>query len=165
MSRPTPSTWNDNREFERGQVFFVDFANERPIPGRDSRLIRGPHRVVVLFPSSFPRNTVVVVPISSLYDSSNNKKQTISSDVELYARDYPNGLISEDSFIMTNQITSVTRSRLERCIGNITPKDMVKLDIQLISTLSLNDTIQAMIEQEVNNRLSELGVIVEDEEA
>jgi len=162
LSRPAPSDWNDDREFVRGQVFFVDFRSETPMTGRPSRLIRGPHRAVVLFESTHPRNTVVVVPISSLYDESGERKETISSDVELKSAEYPDAFITEDSFIMTNQITSVTRSRLERKVGEIKPKDMIKLDIQLISTLRLNETIQGMIEMEVSRGLENIGIVQEE---
>ncbi len=157
--------YNDKRDFLRGQVFFVDFSGEKHKHSRPSRVIQGAHRAVVLFDSTFPRNTVVVVPISSLYEADGTKKETISSDVILNASEYPSSLISDDSFIMTNQIQSVTRSRLERHVGKISDKDMIKLDILLISTLSLSNTIQLMIEEEVSRRLAELGYIAEDEEA
>lgn len=160
--------WNDGREFERGQVFFVELAGESRNVQRPSRLLLGAHRVVVLFSSTFPRNTVAVVPISSLFEADGvTKKETFTSDVELDAEEYKTapspykGLIAHDSFIMTNQIRSVTRSRLERKVGQILPKDMLKLDIQLIDTLSLSDTVQSFIEAEVDRRFAEMGLVEE----
>ncbi|WP_424765707.1 type II toxin-antitoxin system PemK/MazF family toxin [Paenibacillus sp. sgz302251] len=165
------TSWDDGREFERGQVFFVNFNDEASNNNRPSRLLRGPHRVVVLFCSTFPRNTVAVVPISSLYEADGvTLKDAISSDVILKSKEYDesvspyNGTIAKDSFIMTNQIRSVTRSRLERQVGEILPKDMIKLDIQLIETLSLSDTVQQMIETEVEKRLAEMGYVSEEAE-
>ncbi|MFI2858788.1 type II toxin-antitoxin system PemK/MazF family toxin [Paenibacillus sp. JSM ZJ436] len=153
--------YSDNRNFQRGEVFFVHFSGEHPLAGRPSRILRGDHRAVVMFDSTFPRNTVVVIPISSLYESSGEQKITISSDVIIRAADYP-GMIDRDSFIMVNQIQSVTRSRLERLVGIVNPKDLTKIDIQLISTLSLSETIQQIIEHEVIKRLEELGVLEEE---
>ncbi len=64
-------------------------------------------------------------------------------------------MISKDSYIMTNQIHSVSRSRLETCEGVILDKDMMKLDLQLIHTLGLQNTINALIELEVEERVKE----------
>lgn len=157
------STYNDERSFERGQVFFVRFDGERHIDGRPSRVLRGDHRAVVLFNSTFPRNTVVVLPISSLCEPDGTEKQTISSDVILDADNY-RGMIREDSFIMTNQIQSVTRNRLERHVGEINELDMIKVDLQLISTLNLEETIQGIVESEVDRRIEELGYVLEEDE-
>lgn len=158
--------WNDERDFKRGEVYFVDFGRETVRSGQTPRLIQGSHRVVVLFDSVFPRKTVAVVPISSLEDQAGNSKDTISSDVILYKDEYINAeqpyanTVVRNSFIMTNQIRSVSRNKLERDVGKIIPKDMLKLDIQLISTLSLTNTVQQMIEEAVDERLAELGIEV-----
>lgn len=157
--------WDDGREFERGQVFYADLESEPQDSKKPSRILNGTHRVVVLFSSTFPRNTVAVVPVSSLYEIDGTKKETISSDVELVAETYKsesdqyNKTIKKDSFIMTNQIRSVTRSRLRDQLGEVLPKDMIKLDLQLIHTLSLGDTIQQIIETEVEKRLVAQGYL------
>lgn len=66
---------------------------------------------------------------------------------------------------MTNQVTSITRNRLEDYLGEIKDIDMVKLDIQLISTLSLTGTVQSIIQEAVTAKLEEFGYYQEDEEA
>jgi mRNA-degrading endonuclease toxin of MazEF toxin-antitoxin module len=165
-----PHSWDDQRDFKRGQVFFVDFESENHINGKPSRLLGGPHRAVVLFDSTFPRNTVVVLPISSLFDTNGIQRRLIGTDVLLKSNEYTQAgqtyanTIHHDSFIITNQIRSITRSRLQNQTGEILPKDMLKLDIQLIPTLGLQSTVQQMIEAAVDNKLQEIGFYESDSE-
>lgn len=147
--------------------------NAKNLPD-NSFLLKGKHRAVVLFDSTFPRKTVIVVPISSLYDNAGNKKFMISTDVEMLELEYTaagaphSGLISNDSFIMTNQIHSVSRTRLEDLKGDILPKDMTKLDLQLIQTIGLQNTITALIDIEVEEcvkaELEARGIALDDVE-
>jgi mRNA-degrading endonuclease toxin of MazEF toxin-antitoxin module len=165
-----PSSWDDQRDFKRGQVFFVDFEPESHVDGKPSRLLGGPHRAVVLFDSTFPRNTVVVLPISSLVDANGKRRMTIGTDVLLNSNEYTQAgqayanTIRHDSFIMTNQIRSISRSRLMNQTGEILPKDMIKLDIQLIPTLGLQGTVQQMIEAAIEEKLQEIGFYEGDSE-
>lgn len=166
MSHPR---YNQERNFKRGEVYMVDFSAEPKKFGQESRTIEGLHRAVVLFDSDFPRKTVVVVPISSLY-SHEGEKDTISSDVILRAENYQNhqgsnaihnNTILVDSFAMTNQLTSVSRNYLESQKGKLVELDMVKLDLQLINVLSLQDTIERLVEEEVESRLEAMGLETE----
>lgn len=159
--------YTQERDFYRGEVYMVDFPREPKKFKQDSRLIEGTHRAVVLFDSTFPRKTVVVVPITSLYDENGKEKDTITSDVIMKKEDYINhsgqdsiynNTIKDDSFIMTNQIRSVSRNYLESQKGKLIPKDQIKLDIQLIEVLSLQDTIEQLIEDEVQKRVDEIIV-------
>lgn len=159
--------YSQERDFLRGEVYMVNFPTEPVKFGQSPRLLEGLHRAVVLFDSTFPRKTVVVLPISSLYSDKGNEKETISTDVILKSRDYEghtgedtiyNNTIKKDSFIMTNQIRSISRNYLESQKGKLIPKDMVKLDIQLIEVLSLQDTIEQLVEDEVQKRLSDMGI-------
>ncbi|WP_430510745.1 type II toxin-antitoxin system PemK/MazF family toxin [Gottfriedia solisilvae] len=150
--------YNQNRDFKRGEVFVVDFPKE-PNLGEPSRVIQGPHRAVVLYDSIFPRKTVVVIPISSLYDNTGQQRQTIHTDVLLNGDEYVNAeqpykfTVVADSFIKTEQIKSVSRNLLESKKGKLLEKDMLKLDIQLLNTLGLNNTVALLIEEEVQRRL------------
>lgn len=167
--------FSQERDFLRGEVYMVNFPREPQKGGQPSRLLEGLHRAVVLFDSTFPRKTVVVVPISSLLDDNGNEKDIISSDVILKKDDYINhsgedsiynNTIKEDSFIMTNQIRSISRNYLETQKGKLIPKDVLKLDIQLIQVLSLHETIEQLIEDEVQKRVDKIieGKISSDEE-
>ncbi|WP_255233952.1 type II toxin-antitoxin system PemK/MazF family toxin [Bacillus altitudinis] len=159
------SKFNQNRSFLRGEVYYVNFPREPKLGKESSRMMEGPHRAVVLFDSTFPRKTVVVLPITSLYSDKNTTRDTISSDVILKRLEYTNlngndeiynGTITRDSFILVNQIRSVSRNYLERHVGKILDKDMIKVDLQLINVLSLQETIEEIIEQRVEERLLEI---------
>jgi len=156
------TVFSNQRSFKRGEIFNVDFGGEKKKIKRDSCVISGTHRAIVLFDSEFPRNTVVVLPITSLFNKKGIRKKTIMTDVILKKKEYI-GQLSKDSFVMTNQVQSVTRNRLEDKKGELTPIDMFKVDLQLIETLSLKETIQNLVEEQVEKRLVELGYNVENE--
>jgi mRNA-degrading endonuclease toxin of MazEF toxin-antitoxin module len=169
MSKKHP-TFNQERSFKRGEVYMVDFSKEPRKFGEFSRTIEGPHRAVVLFDSDFPRKTVVVVPISSLHKKDGTPKETISTDVILDPSEYTghtgddsihNDTVKADCVIKTDQITTISRNYLERKKGQLLPKDILKVDIQLISVLSLQDIIEQMVAEEVASRLADLGIEVE----
>ncbi|WHF25371.1 type II toxin-antitoxin system PemK/MazF family toxin [Bacillus altitudinis] len=164
------SKFNQNRKFIRGEVYNVNFPKEPKFGKEDSRMLEGVHRAIVLFDSTFPRKTVVVLPITSLYLDKTTTKNTISSDVVLKRLEYTgltgkeqihNNTITRDSFVMTNQIRSISRNHLQQFKGKILDKDMIKIDLQLINVLSLQETIEEIIEQRVEERLLE---IVEQQE-
>ncbi|UFJ41359.1 type II toxin-antitoxin system PemK/MazF family toxin [Brevibacillus humidisoli] len=151
--------WNQKRTFKRGEVFFVDLPAEPPVEPDPSRILRGSHRCVVLFDSDFPRKTVTILPITSLYNQEGEKKETTRTDLILSAKDYAaadntyRGTIVKDSFIKTEQIRSISRHLLERKVGELLPEDMISLDLLLISSLQLQKTISQLIEYEVEKRL------------
>jgi mRNA-degrading endonuclease toxin of MazEF toxin-antitoxin module len=154
--------YTQDRTFTRGEVYMVNFPIEPQKGTEKSCLLNGPHRVVVLYDSSFPRKTVVVVPISSIINGKGNKKPLISTDVELKVSEYQNvsstynGTIQQDSFLMTNQVRPISRNYLNQLKGKILPKDMIKLDIQLINTLGLSDTVSRLVQAEIN-KLTQTG--------
>ncbi|MEB2269185.1 type II toxin-antitoxin system PemK/MazF family toxin [Bacillus safensis] len=57
---------------------------------------------------------------------------------------------------MVNQIRSVSRNYLERHVGEILEKDMIKVDLKLINVQSLQETIEEIVEQRVEERLLEI---------
>lgn len=150
--------WTQDREFHRGEVFFVDLPEEPVVEPDPARVMKGPHRCVVLFSSLFPRKTVTVVPITSLYKENGEQKETIATDVILHAADYEQadstykGTISQDSFIRTEQIRTVSRHLLERKVGKLLPEDELKMDLRLIASLQLQDTVNMLIQVEIERR-------------
>lgn len=143
--------WNQKRFFQRGEVYYVDFPEEPQKGSEESKLIKGKHRAVVMMDSAFPRRTVIVIPITSLYTPDGKKKELIHTDVVLKARKYASAgpeysrVIKRDSFVMTNQIRSVSRNYLEDKLGEILPDDMLKIELQLIRVLELENTIEALV--------------------
>lgn len=159
--------WNQRRNFSRAQVFNVNLPREPRAAGDPSRMLFGIHRSVVLFDSTFPRNTVVVIPITSLIDDRGNRKPTIPSDLILKKSDYNTyadvykNIIDHDSFLMVNQIRSVTRDHLQDYLGDVYPDDMTQLDFRLIMTLELNETINLIVQRAVQEKLEQLGYVNE----
>jgi mRNA-degrading endonuclease toxin of MazEF toxin-antitoxin module len=153
--------WNQDRSFKKGEVYFVNFPPEPEKGSESSKLLQGPHRGVVLFDSTFPRKTVIVVPISSYVNSRGEKKPMIHTDVILLIEKYQQarkpyqGIIKVDSFMMTNQIRSISRNYLERYVGVILPEDMLKLQFQLIRTLDLTDAIEFLVQEKLQEILGE----------
>jgi mRNA-degrading endonuclease toxin of MazEF toxin-antitoxin module len=152
--------WNVDRNFVRGEVYFVNLPSEPSLEPDDSYVLEGDHRVIVLYDSDYPRNTVTILPISSLYDDEGIKKETIATDYELIKEEYEsaerpyNGTIKKDSFIKMEQIRSISRHYLERKVGKVIPEDMLLIDLRLIAALQLQDTVSKLVESEVLHRLN-----------
>lgn len=152
--------WNIERSFVRGEVYFVNLPKEPALEPDDSYVLNGEHRVIVLFDSEYPRNTVTILPISSLYDNMGNKKETIVTDCLLSLEEYEDcdqpykGTIKKDSFVKMEQIRSISRQYLERNVGKITPEDMILIDLRLITSLQLQDTISMLIESKIQERMT-----------
>ncbi|MBW5471596.1 hypothetical protein GPJ61_27805 [Brevibacillus formosus] len=150
--------WTQQRSFTRGEVFFVNLPTEPKVDPDPSHVMAGDHRCVVLFDSTFPRKTVTILPITSLFNQKGEQKKTIASDVILKASDYEQAgttyknTIVKDSLIRTEQIRSVSRHLLERKIGELHPDDMIRLDINLITSLKLQNTVNMLIEAEIERR-------------
>ncbi|WP_157338544.1 type II toxin-antitoxin system PemK/MazF family toxin [Paenibacillus lutrae] len=155
MSSFRKQEWNQGRSFKRGEVYFVKLPPEPQIGNETSKVMHGDHRVVVLYDSTYPRKTVTVVPITSLNNKLGQPKQTLPNDLKLFKTDYNNagtpfkGTIMNDSLIKPEQIRTISRDYLERHVGEMLPEDMTQLDLRLISVLSLENTIQKLIERRV----------------
>lgn len=149
------------RTFYRGEVYWVTIPSEPQLTPDDSYVMHGRHRVVVLYDSEFPRNSVSAIPICSLYDDQGDKRETIVTDLILDCKDYDiadapyNGTIRKDSFIKTEQLRPFTRHWLEQKAGKILPEDMVRLDLRLITALQLQDTVGKLVEAEVLKRITD----------
>ncbi|MGK5511924.1 type II toxin-antitoxin system PemK/MazF family toxin [Brevibacillus formosus] len=151
--------WTQQRKFTRGEVYFVNLPSEPQVEPDPSRIMAGAHRCVVLFDSAFPRKTVTIVPITSLNKENGESKRVYSTDLILKASDYQQAndtykkTIVKDSLIRTEQIRSVSRHLLENKTGEILPQDMLRLDLRLIGSLQLQDTVNRLIEAEVERRM------------
>ncbi len=102
---PRNPEWNVDRNFVRGEVYFVNLPSEPELEPDDSYVLEGEHRVIVLYDSDYPRNTVTILPISSLYDKEGNKKETISTDYELIKEEYDLAERPYNGTIGTNTIS------------------------------------------------------------
>lgn len=142
----------DERNFKKGDVFNVDFPS-----GRGTYVMQGKHRAVVLYDCSFPRKTVVVAPITSLYNGSGVKKGTIDTDVELPDTE---NYLEKPSIVKTEQLTCVDRSALGERKGTMSEIHLAELSFSVIDVLELGDAIEGLVQ----SRLQELSSISADEE-
>ena len=53
---------------------------------------------------------------------------------------------------------AISRAKLEDQYGELMPIDMASLDIQLISTLGLQNTVNQFVQDKVAEKLAELGI-------
>lgn len=160
----------NDRDFKRGEVYYVKFIKHEGENGR-TPVIFGGHRAVVLFDSDFPSETVTVIPISSSEDENGNKKTVQAHFVELNKKEYQeagfpySNAIVKDSMIKTDQVTTVDRGILESLKGDILPRDMIELDVKLIDTLGLKDTLNTIMRKKVLEILSDYGIEVEEDDS
>ncbi|MFS0855132.1 type II toxin-antitoxin system PemK/MazF family toxin [Paenibacillus taichungensis] len=163
--------WNIQRTFKRAEVYFVNLPEEPLLDPDASFVMSGDHRVVVLYDSEYPRNTVTVLPITSLYDANGIQKTTIPTDFVMKHADYENsqrpyrGTIRGDSCIRMDQIRSISRHYLERCVGEVLPEDMILIDLRLITSLQLQETVSLLVESKVQEILGESGYTDEQEDS
>jgi uncharacterized protein YifN (PemK superfamily) len=156
------SEWSNERNFKRGEVYFATLPEEPQINDEPSYVMNGSHRVVVLFNSDYPQRQVTVIPITSLYKPDGTKKFFLEDNYVLLDKDeYAQekgpykALIDKPSFIKTDQITTITRNQLERYMGEILPRDLMELDLKLVVTLGLKDTVNRILQEKVVEILEE----------
>lgn len=124
--------------------------------------------MVVLFDSLFPNKTVTVVPITSAINPDGSKRRNEAHYVPLKVEEYIsagepyNKTIQHDSRIISDQVTTIDRSDLESKKGHILPEDLVFLDLQMIVTLGLQDTINTVLQRKVHEFLQQQGVEQKD---
>lgn len=134
-------------QFNRGDIILADLAGE-PDP---SVVMRGKRPVVCITDSGFHEvGIVIVVPITSLYNEKGKKKRVMSTDIILGASRYK-GVLRKDSFVKTAHIRAVSRNKILKKIGSLSKRDLEIVNLRLILSLGLADTVeeyaQAMAKQ------------------
>ncbi|MGX6978932.1 type II toxin-antitoxin system PemK/MazF family toxin [Vagococcus elongatus] len=137
-NRYTEEENNDMRNFKKGDVFMIDFPQ-----GKGGFVMQGVHRGVVLYDCTFPRKTVIAAPITSLYNGSNVRKNTISTDVILPDTE---SYLDKESILKMEQLNCVNRSALGEKKGKLSPEYIAELELSLIEVLQLEDAIEAIIQ-------------------
>ncbi|MFB5678823.1 hypothetical protein [Paenibacillus terreus] len=143
-------------EFERGDVFsaYVPPLKDSVESPRPSYILEGYHKFVMMHDSSdrdLPGKSVVALPITSL-DSLRNR--VIPSYVDLDKARHP--FLDHDSYISTHQPIPLSRHWLgEVPVGKIHPDKMLEVDLQMIRTVGLEQTVHALISHKLKEQLQE----------
>lgn len=140
-----------NRNYRKGEIFEVYFPDDC---GFAKFSIKGNHPAVVIQDSSFPRKTVLVVPITGLRDKFGNEKTLIPTDIKLSETE---PFLTKDSIMKCEQISVLSRNDLGKRLGMLPNEFIFILDIQLMSILELQNTVDQIVESEINKRYGVSG--------
>lgn len=154
--------------FEKGQIFEYEFSERKVINIKESKIIRGDHRAVVLHKRETPYNTVLIAPITKASILKLNGKIP-SNYVELSARDYP-FILEEDSYINLDMIIAVDKKELEiferfnkKITGILKTHDLYKLDFKIALTYELNRFNQTEFAKELNKEVENIIQFIDEE--
>lgn len=89
-----------------------------------------------------PNQTVVLAPLTSLYDKDGNKK------------DYPN--LNNDSYVKLDQIMTFSRNKIGNYICSLNEVDKASLHIKIIESLQMQDTIREIVFKQIERTVQEL---------
>jgi PemK-like, MazF-like toxin of type II toxin-antitoxin system len=145
----------DQLKFQQGDIIWFNFPNETPKP---QYTINGMHPALILHDYTLPNRTVILAPLSSLYDGQGNEKELKSYHLVLYKKDYPE--LKNDSYVKLDQIMTFSRNKIKGTyICSLNETDKASLHLKLIETLQMHDTIKEIalkqIEQTVQKLLEE----------
>jgi mRNA-degrading endonuclease toxin of MazEF toxin-antitoxin module len=138
--------------FKQGDIIWFDFPEENEPP---QYTIKNSHPALILHDSSLPNQTVILCPITSLYDDAGNKKDLKSYHLPLYKKDYPR--LDKDSYAKLDQIMTFSRNKIKSpCIGHLNDVDKASLHLKLIETLQMEDTIQEFVQIQTDLKIQKM---------
>ena len=110
---------------QRGEIYFVDFSPT----GTGEMAGRHPALVIQNDVSSRHSPITIVAALTSQFE-----EPLYPTEVLVRARE---GGLQTDSVILLNQIRSIDRRRLIRCLGRLRPETMVRVDRAVALSLGL----------------------------
>lgn len=146
----------EEKTFKRGDVFnaYVPKLKESPRSPLPSYILEGSHNFVVLSDSNdptLPRKSVMVAPITSL-NTAVNRNNVKPSYVPLEKNTHP--FLDHDSYISTHQSFPISRNWLgEVPVGKIEPEKMSEVDLQMLRTLGLENTVSKIVHTALNKQM------------
>ncbi|MCZ0757082.1 type II toxin-antitoxin system PemK/MazF family toxin [Anoxybacillus sp. J5B_2022] len=138
-------------EFQQGDIIWFNFPVEKPNP---QYKIKGPHPALLLHDHTLPNQTVVLAPLSSLYDNQGNVKELKSYHLPLYKKDYPK--LKNDSYVKLDQIMTFSRNKIGDYICSLNEIDKASLHLKLIESLQMQDTIREIVFRQIEQTVQEL---------
>lgn len=150
--------------YKRGDIVFYNHINAH----RNSNVKSGAHEYIILHTFTHPLKTYLLAPVTST-PSNGSVAYTC---VKLEQKKYPD-VLDHDSYIDLRFIVSADESRIQLCKKNDHPsglrkngsvinpsinldaKDTMELDLHLILTLELGETINLLVDKQSEVNLSE----------
>jgi len=148
--------------YKRGDIVFYNHRNAY----QNSNVKSGSHEYIVLHTFTHPLRTYLLAPVTSTPANGN----VAFTCVKLEQKKYPD-VLEHDSYIDLRFIVAADESRIHYCKKNdhpsglrkngseiipcinLNPKDTVDLDLHLILTLELNDTINLLVDKQAEEKL------------
>ncbi len=133
--------------FSQGDIVWFNFPVD---PIKPQFTITGEHPALLLHDDLHPNQTVVLSPISSLYDKSGEQKELKSYHLKLLKKDYAE--LKGDSFVKLDQIMTFSRDRMRKSklICKLTAKDKASSHLKLMESLQMQDTIREITQQQLD---------------
>ncbi|GIO18172.1 hypothetical protein J18TS1_12720 [Oceanobacillus oncorhynchi subsp. incaldanensis] len=134
-------------DFSQGDIVWFGFPNE---PTKNQYTIRGRHPALVLHDYTHPNETIILSPLSSLFDKNGDEKDLHSYHLKLLKKDYPD--LTNDSFVKLDQIMTFTRHRIpgSQLICKLNDKDKASTHLKLMETLQMQDTVREITQQQLD---------------
>lgn len=140
---------------KKGQILNLNIK----LKSKDSKILSGEHRVVVLHQKPSPYNIVIVAPITTA-ESLKKRNKIPDTYVKLDENDYL-GILEHESYIMLDAIMSVDLLELENYIksnkvinANLNDEDLFKLDAKIILKFELDKVVNRLVEENVKEVIS-----------
>lgn len=143
-----------SQEFSQGDIIWFDFPND---PSKPQFTINGWHPALLLHDHTQPNQTIILSPLSSLYDKNGNEKELKSYHLILRKKDYPE--LDHDSYVKLDQIMTFSRHKARgKYICTLSDKDIASCHLKLMESLQMEDTIKEITQKQISeaaNRILE----------
>lgn len=139
------------KSFSQGDIIEIYFPEEQPKPQFTTK---GHHPALLLHDHYLPNQTIILSPLSSLYDGNGDVKELKSYHLKLMKRDYPQ--LKNDSFVKLDQIMTFTRHKIGRLICALTEKDNAACHLKLMESLQMQDTIKEITQKQLDEAVKKV---------
>ncbi|MTV48547.1 hypothetical protein GJ688_06070 [Heliobacillus mobilis] len=129
----------EKKQFDRYDVCYVNF----PQDSSTSVTIFGVHRAVIL---SGGKYLYSVVPVTSLFDKTNKRKQLLDFDIVLLKEQYQDITVVKDSIIRLSQIKTVDKEFIIGKVGRLKEEDQIGVELNLVEMFGLSGVLNALID-------------------
>lgn len=139
-------------QFQQGDIVKFVYFPEEEYP---QYTIKGNHPALILHDHTLPNNTIIVSPLSSLYDDHGNEKKLKSYHLRLYKKDYPG--LTHDSYVKLDQLFTFSRNKVTGTkIGHLSDKDRAAMHLKLIEALQMQSTINVIVEKYIERAVRDV---------
>lgn len=137
--------------FSQGDIVWFNFPND---PNKPQYTLKGRHPALLLHDYTHSNSTIILSPLSSLYDKNGEKKELKSYHLALYKNDYPE--LSNDSYVKLDQIMTFSRHRVSgKLICTLTESDLASCHLKLMESLQMHDTVREITRKQLEHAVNE----------